>query len=362
MQRILFLVALAATFIFSCGSDPKVEPPGGFGAGGVPSSGGFGAGGSGGYDGTPPITLGGDFNPGGGNTGGEPPACVDVEVDFEPEVPTVITLIDQSGSMIQDLAGETRWNAVRDTLIGTNGIIPALEDSVQFGLMLYTGPDQGNGSVCPLITEVAPAVSNLGAITTQYQPDDWLWETPTGDSVAAAASSLASYPEPKVIILATDGEPDTCELPNPQRGQQEAKDAVAAAYGQGITTYVLSVGDDVSDTHLREVANLGQGYPEGDTTDRFYRSNSQAELLSAFQEIIDGERSCKLTLDGEVKLGSEEKGTVTLDGEVLTYKEDWRLNTPSELELVGEACNTVLSGGHDLDIVFPCEEIVIIPR
>jgi hypothetical protein len=49
----------------------------------------------------------------------------------------------------------------------------------------------------------------------------------------------------------------------------------------------------------------------------------------------------------------------------LTYmgKDGWRLNSPSVLELLGSACETIKSGDHDLKILFPCGVIVpIIPK
>jgi hypothetical protein len=324
----------------------------------TPAGGGPAGGGSGNSTGGSTLNLGGRPHFGGTSSGGGG-SCVDVEVDFTPEVPSVVPLIDQSGSMSADLGGVQRWNAVRDVLIGDEGVIPSLEDSVRFGLMLYTGPSNGNGPVCPLLTEVAPALNNHAAIAAQYDPNDWLWETPTGESVAAAAEALANEPDPRAIILATDGEPDTCAVPNPQTGQEDAKAAIAAAYDQGIVTYVLSVGSDVSEAHLREIANLGQGFPADDPTPRFYLSNDQAGLVAAFEDIINGERSCKMELNGSVVSGSEDLGAVTLNGDRLSYGTDYVLNSPSELELVGDACETVLSGSNDLNIVFPCGSIVV---
>jgi len=40
---------------------------------------------------------------------------------------------------------------------------------------------------------------------------------------------------------------------------------------------------------------------------------------------------------------------------VLDDADGWQVNTPSELELLGAACEAIKSGDHDLAIKFPCE-------
>jgi hypothetical protein len=112
---------------------------------------------------------------------------------------------------------------------------------------------------------------------------------------------------------------------------------------------------------LRAVANAGQGLAvDVDTTDRFYLANNQADLANAFDTIVSGVRSCVFTLNGTVEEGRADSGTVLLDGKSLIYqdKDGWRLNTPSELELIGEACAAIKRGDHDLKIIFPCGVLI----
>lgn len=326
-----------------------------------------------------------DFPSGGtgSGTGGDgnngPDACVDLKVVFTPQVPTVIMLIDQSGSMDQKFDTGNRWNVLRDALINTNtGIISTLQAKVRFGLALYTS-NGGFGTrqpvkTCPIITPVPPALNNYAAISAVYKPDDWQGDTPTGESVDAAVKILDGVKDegPKVIVLATDGEPDSCTDPNPKSmtaqdaARQLSVSAVQNAFKKQITTFVISVGNEVGEAHLRAVANAGQGLAvDVDQMNRFYRANSQADLATAFDSIVNGVRSCVLALNGTVDAASASTGSVVLDGKALAFNDPngWKLNSPTVLELQGSACNAIKSGDHDLKISFPCGVIIpIVPK
>lgn len=301
-------------------------------------------------------------------------ACVRLDVKLTPQL-TVLMLIDQSGSMNEQFGNGARWNVLRDALIDMNtGIISTLQAKIRFGLALYTS-ENGFGSgtppkTCPMITQVAPALNNYAAITAKYLPNDWKGDTPTGESVEAAVKLLdgVTDPGPKVLVLATDGEPDTCADPNPgsDAGRDAARQlsvtAVQNAFQKQISTFVISVGDDVGKDHLRAVANAGQGLAvDVDMSDRFYLANNQADLAMAFDSIVGGLRSCVFTLNGKVDDARADTGTVTLDGKPLIYKDKdgWLMSSPTVLELQGAACATFKSNGdHDLNIDFPCGVIV----
>ncbi len=286
--------------------------------------------------------------------------CVDADVKFEVQTPTVLLLIDQSGSMTEDFGGIDRWQAVHDALLDPDdGLVPDLEDVIRFGMALYTSFEGNEGGECPVITATAPALNNYDAIEASYdaaKPED---ETPTGDSIAAVTPTLVMDPSPgnKVIVLATDGEPDTCAEPNPQNGQQQSVDAAAAAFAQGVRTYVISVGDEVSDQHLQDVANAGVGVGPGDPDAPFYKANDAQALAAAFAEIVEGVRDCKLDLDGKVAEGGEDQCEVSINGMPVPQGTDdgWQLNGPSEVELVGGACDAIQDGEVAVSIKCACD-------
>lgn len=290
--------------------------------------------------------------------------CVDVQVQVDPIIPTLVLLVDQSGSMTEDFGGEERWDAVYETLMDpANGVVASLESSVRFGFTLYTSNDGFAGGECPMLTTVEPALDNHMAIDDVFAASNPGDETPTGESLAAVAQQLADFQAdgPKGIVLATDGEPDTCAEPNPQNGQQESLDAAAQAFDLGLTTYVISVGDDVGAEHLQELANVGVGKDPNDPMPApYYQALDAQQLIDAFEEIIGNFVSCELLIDGEVDLAQACDGTVLLDGVPLECGTDYELPDQSTLLLLGSACATLQDGGdHAVDASWPCGAVDI---
>jgi hypothetical protein len=227
--------------------------------------------------------------------------------------------------------------------------------------------------MCPTLIEVPINVGNHQAMFDEFLCSDIAGDTPTGESLLAAAETLAAFdePGPKLIVLATDGEPDNCECPNfgsnnhvPERCTEDGvaeriKNEVVVTAGeihaQDITVHVINVSTPSNaslQAHLAEVATAGGG--------DVYPGFSPGALSTAFDEIIDGARSCIIDLEGEIAEGKEDTGTVTLDGEPLELDDEngWQVNTPSQIELLGSACEAIKRGGHDIDIQFPCESFV----
>jgi nitric oxide reductase activation protein len=167
--------------------------------------------------------------------------CPILDVDLSPRTPTVMLLVDQSGSMTALFGDGNRWTSVQQALVEPDtGIVAKYDDEVRFGLKLYTGTTE----VCPALTGPDPTIDNFDAIAMTLADNDPSGETPTGDSVDAVTAILTADNSdgPKLIVLATDGEPDTCAEPNPQNGQEEAVAAVEAAFAEGIETRIISVG------------------------------------------------------------------------------------------------------------------------
>ncbi len=302
-----------------------------------------------------------------GPDGGGNEVC-DINVILNPLIPTVMVLVDQSGSMDDDFGGMSRWDAARYALVdGDNGIIARLESHVVFGTALYSSNSGYEGGTCPIIHDVAPALDNYAAIAALLNNNEPYKDTPTGEAVAAVVDDFPpadpDRPAPRILVLATDGEPDTCNEPDAhdEVAQALSEGAVAAAFSAGIKTFVLSVGDDVGIAHLRRLANAGAGQALDTGTAQPYVANDPAELVDAFTEIITGTRSCTFTIDGVVDLDEADQATVELNGEGLTYGIDWTMVDESTLELLGSACDTLL-GDLDVELLasFPCGTVVIV--
>lgn len=312
----------------------------------------------GGEPGEPDPDEPGD-DPGGG--GGGDDDCASVEVQLTDTVPTVMLLVDRSGTMDYDFAYTSRWWAVYDTLFDENvGVVKRLEQEVRFGMALYTA-DNG---VCPIIEQMAPAMGNYAPLRDLYAAYDPVDETPTAVSIDAMVNTLSAIQEtgPKIIVVATDGEPDTCEVPDPD-GLPEARSAAVGAaqraHAAGIDLYIISVGDQVAQSHLQDMANAGVGKTLGGPDNApYYQALSPDSLVGAFDSIIGGVRSCSFGIDGAVDPSQAEYGTVTLDGRELMYGTEWQLSDESTLELIGEACTTVMNGDHTVEAEFTCGSIV----
>jgi hypothetical protein len=351
--------------------------------------------------------------PGSGGAGdplGEGRACNKLDVKFDKQIPTVAVLVDRSSSMFDRYDGTgNRWDVLKKALLDPQaGLIKQNEKDVRFGLFLYTSTSQA--PTCPALGTVTFALGNHAEIDKLYGPAQppsarEKGETPTGESVAAVLEALQAVkePGPKHIVLATDGEPDTCpgtctgNCPVPERmgwprdpncGQDKSIAAVQAAFKAGVKTHVLALGNDVGAEHLQSLANAGAGLPvalggqanwlqqscglprnrwQGSYVDtaaeraKFFRPADAATLAADLKAILSDVRTCTFTLEGKVDPPNAPRGTVVLDGEPLKHgdPDGWRLNGQSELELLGKACAKLKGGADRLQVGFPCGVYII---
>lgn len=328
----------------------------------------------------------------GGNT---TETCADANVVITPGEATIMLLIDRSSSMIDPLGntGITRWEAVGQSLFGANSAIAAHEVDVQFGMTLYTNDrDLTNG--CPDLNTVSPMFNNYAAMQAEFQASvfEGKTETPTAESLSATAEALQSLTDgsSKAILLVTDGEPDSCENPDgwvvPLRGDV-IREADRIFNDLGIPIFVIAIasmdfGADSYD-HLQDLANVGIGaarYYEDpelamynnqsmeDWVDTrtpanpgtLYTVENVEELGTAFGTLISNFVPCDFKLNGEVVLGQQCRGSVSIDGRELECGVDWEVSDPSTLTLLPPACMLLQDGrDHDVDASFPCEIFVV---
>jgi hypothetical protein len=274
--------------------------------------------------------------------------------------------------------GGTRWSVVHDALMG---VATALQSDVRFGLTLFTSPKNavGQGLKCPMLTKVPNLLANAPAIKKVYDlaaplsqgplSPQGSGDTPTGESIEAITSDLDVFsdPGPKFMILATDGDPDTCADFDPGTEPQQAAarklstDAVAAAYAKKIRTFVIGVSDDIHESHLQELSNAGAGMPvSGPQLAKYYHPANSAEMASALQAIIGNVRTCVFTLSKTVNLPNASNGTVILDGMKLEYGDPngWKMISPTQLEVTGSACKQIQMDAKAVKISFPCDAII----
>jgi hypothetical protein len=321
------------------------------------------------------VTSGADGSTGGGNFEGD--GCVNLNVGFEGKTPTVVLLVDQSGSMNDAFpAGKqtTRWTVLRSALMdATTGAVKQMESSVRMGFTMYTSNHGSAGGTCPMLTEVGINLNNYAAINSVYQMSRPQGDTPTGESIAAVARKLATEPDPKYIVLVTDGLPDTCADPDASSStaRQNAANsatvqAAQAAHAAGIGLFIMGVSSDIAPSHLQAMANAGAGLdpatPPPAAAKYYVASDNQTDLAVQLSGIIGSTRTCVFHLQGTVTAGHAGEGIVTLGGGALIYNDanGFRLNNPSELEITGTACDKIKNENTELVVRFPCDAVQII--
>ncbi|MCP4677040.1 MAG: hypothetical protein GY854_16305 [Deltaproteobacteria bacterium] len=114
-------------------------------------------------------------------------------------------------------------------------------------------------------------------------------------------------------------------------------------------------GDGASGDDADAGAGVGPGSPDAP----YYRAVDQQALGAAFQQIIGGVPSCVLELEGSVVPGMEAQCAVEVGGESVPYDDPdgWQLNSPSEMELVGDACESIQDGMKNIRVACPCDAV-----
>ena len=131
----------------------------------------------------------------------------------------------------------------------------------------------------------------------------------------------------------------------------------------GIKTYVVSVGNDIGEDHLQDVANAGLGVTSGAT---YYVGSNKQGLVDAFNDIIIGERSCRFDLNGHVQEGYDYLGKVYFDGNLVneSASNGWKVvGGGNEIEFYGDACEQIKTNADiEVEVKFPCYSFKITPQ
>jgi hypothetical protein len=338
--------------------------------------------------------------------------CASAVVHTSKNMPTIVFVIDGSGSMCAPFGSSTRWEALRSALVDpSNGLIYRLQNTVSFGATLYDGTidtklaDIGTlvqdpacavvlgvlggrtTGACPQFLEAMPAkLNNAQAIDMVFPSAQLGGSTPTDKAMDHVMSALIATrhqqaPDQQAqsrvyVILATDGAPnDICVNGMGGDGSVQRQGVIAAVdrgAAAGITTWVISLanGDANLQTHLDEVAKHGEPM---NASARTFSPASPDELIMTLAGLLGGAVGCHIALNGTVTVGQECLGTVEQNGVALPCCQQsasgglscgkmpvasangWRLSDPHSIELLGDACaNFLLGPGALLNARFPC--------
>jgi len=334
---------------------------GGGGSGNVGSAGGAGAGVRIDLDAS---AVGGQGS--GGQGGAAQPTedanCGITSVSTSKQPADLLLVLDRSNSMAWDFAQErecpsgsttctTRWKAVTDAV---NAVLPDTQDSVYWGLKLFAASNNG----CDVSDgiDVAPGPSNASAISAKIAATGPSTGTPTTEVIRKTSSYLLglSDPNPKYILLATDGEPYCAGPKQDQPDDQAAIDSIknnANAHGIKVFVVGLAISSANTDT-LNKMAEAGG-------TGQFYAANSPATLKAALEDISGLVASCSFALS---KAPPDINNiAVFLDGKRLPNdaSNGWILtDNNSKVEITGDYCDSIKSGGAtNVQVLMGCAPI-----
>ena len=296
-----------------------------------------------------------DSGPG---SSGPDASCPAINFTPMPVTPSITLLLDRSGSMTGTDISPNRFQAMRDALVGATGVVTQLETKAYFGSAMYGC----NGNNLAL-AQVPRALNNATAIRTSINDpaNGPSGNTPTNLAIDGIVAAHATTPppagSPPIIVLATDGLPNTCPSSNTST-QTQTVQAARDSYAAGIPVYVLAIGQNSS--HFQDVANAGQGWQNGQPNVTYYPVSNAPDLQAAFQTIINGVISCDLSLTSSIDAGQAMNGTVVVNGMTLTYGSDWILVNGNVIRLQGQACDNLKASANPVvSAQFPCGSVIL---
>ena len=241
----------------------------------------------------------------------------------------------------------------------STGVIGSLEDQVRFALTTYTSRQYEDSSSCAGPSDGVSMVSlnNLAATKGFFERNHPDGGTPTAEALREVYDDIVASPPPdgpSIVILATDGSPNGCS--NNSRADVVAQ--VERGFGNGIRTFVVSVGTGVAAAHLQDVANAGLGVLAGDPDADFFVAGSAAALTDDIRGLVTGAISCELdTTNGTIAEDIACSGVVTLNGRELTCDgpNGWTRVDENTIRIEGTACDELLMDGDAIVRGrFPC--------
>jgi hypothetical protein len=289
-------------------------------------------------------------------------------------VPRVILLLDGSCSMSTSYPANGmrsattcepnangRWAALRNALVDPqNGVVKKLEGQVEFGLAIF-----GTQPMCPIpAAPIQATKNNYDAINGAFPDVQPGMYTPTGpaldyvyDNLVDTSVSPDARMSPQIVVLATDGEPNSCD--NPNTNYQPSIDAVTKGAGLGVKTYVISLADSSGEfhDHLQQLADIGEG-----GTGKLYTPGNPEELQADLELLVGGAVGCDIALNGAVREGQECSAKVTLDNDTLDCMgaNGFVLTDSRHIRLQGTACDKLKTSPNAvLSANFPCGSFTV---
>jgi hypothetical protein len=295
--------------------------------------------------------------------------CVSTSTTVHQLPAEVLIVLDKSGSMDDDAQGDhctggcgptSKWTLVTTALDDVVGMTDA---KVNWGLKFFATPSRGCGISNGVEVPVAP--SNASAIMAAIAAASPGSSTPTRSAEKAGLAYLKGLadPNPKYLLLATDGMPNCNPLvPDNMMADDSAgaEQAVADALTAGVPTFVVGIGDTMAEQTLNALAQAG-GKPQAGASTSFYQVGDTAELVTALGKIL-GTIPCTFDLGPPPNQWyTADAVSVTANGSVVphdpTHANGWDfVPATTNISIYGPTCDAVMSGTiTDVTIGFRCQ-------
>jgi len=362
-SRSVSVVLLAGWAGAGCGFSPgnAGAPTGAGGAGATSGSAGKSGSGTGGVG--PGTGLGGDVGPVGG--AGGTASCGQSNTPLQMLPPDVLVVQDKSLSMNDDkndksctggCGANSKWSQVSAAI---ENVVMTTQANVNWGLKFF-GSDTMCGVTAGATVGIAP--NNYPAIQTAFVGTAPSSYTPTEAAINSAVAYMKTLtdPNPKYLLLATDG------LPNcpPGGGNATADDsagaetAVTNAKAAGFDTFVVGIAttaDAMATATLNQMAMNG-GVPQTGAATAYYAVSDTASLETALNSILSGIVSCTITLPPNPPANSTVGISVTTaNGDIAVAPDPtngWSYSADMKSILFnGTACASLMDGTYS-NIIF----------
>ena len=375
LKNVVVVLAFGGLIAASCTFNP-----GPAGSTGSSSTGSTGFGGSGilggaNHGGTGTVTGTGTGTAGAGASTPTPDGanCGLQQYGLENVPPDLLIVLDKSGSMGEQPDGtkcpgmgaacETKW---ADTTMAINMVVTTTDTTIRWGLKYFADTNNscgvGPGVAVPIGPNNGPAIT-MSIANTMPGPS-----TPTRLAVNAGAAYLQTVqdPNPKFILLATDG------LPNCGPGQKTDADdsvgavaAVTAAAAAGIPVFVVGVGNVAMATTTLDMLAVAGGRPQAGTP-KYYPVSSTADLVSVLKTIGGMIASCSFGLGSvppdPTNVGVYANGNTAMKiPKDVTHANGWDYGAGMKsIVLYGAACDAVKAKTTmTIQAIYGCPGVII---
>jgi hypothetical protein len=299
--------------------------------------------------------------------------------------PNLLIVLDRSGSM--GAGAGSKWDQITTAI---NTVVPQLQGQIKWGLEFF--PTDNDCGVSATIA-VPVAANNATAIATAMAGTSADGNTPTAEAIRKGAAYLQSVndPNPKFIVLATDGAPNcaapttpgsgmcTCQAPFTQMGNQccfgtacipcsffpspdaGSGQAVADAAAMGINTFVIGVATGSSEEAvLNDLATKGNTARPGAT--KYYPAANGTDFVNAINSIAGQIVSCTLALQmppTSPDLVELSTGTGTTIPRDTTHANGWDFGPNNgSIILYGSWCQQLQTGAvTDVSAIYQCPPV-----